>query len=145
MTKYTKEFLEPVVQNSKSWAEVCRKIGIKPFTGAQTYLKKVAIKIGISYIHFLGKAYNRGKTSGRRIDVHKYLTENSNIGSHKLKLLLFRDGVKEKRCENCNLTEWLGKEIPLELHHINGNNTDNRIENLKIDCSNCHSIENKPK
>ena len=47
--------------------------------------------------------------------------------------------TEEYKCECCNNTEWNGKPIPLELHHINGDNTDNRIENLQILCPNCHA------
>lgn len=35
--------------------------------------------------------------------------------------------------------EWLGAPIPLQVHHINGNTTDNRLENLQYLCPNCHS------
>lgn len=44
------------------------------------------------------------------------------------------------KCESCNLEEWLGNKIPLELDHINGVNNDNRIENLRILCPNCHAL-----
>jgi hypothetical protein len=43
---------------------------------------------------------------------------------------LIKEGFKERRCESCNNTTWLDKEIPLELHHINGDSSDNRLENL---------------
>jgi 5-methylcytosine-specific restriction endonuclease McrA len=47
--------------------------------------------------------------------------------------------LKEARCERCGLTEWLGKPLPLQLHHVNGDGKDNRPENLQILCPNCHS------
>ena len=52
--------------------------------------------------------------------------------SFKLKNLLLKSGRKEYKCECCGNTKWLGKPISLELHHINGINNDNRIENLQI-------------
>lgn len=57
----------------------------------------------------------------------------------KLKKRLFNEGVKEYKCEKCGITEWMGEEIVLEIHHINGNHNDNRLENLQILCPNCHS------
>ena len=49
------------------------------------------------------------------------------------------EGIKDKVCENCGLSKWMGKEIPLELNHKNGNNLDNTLENLEILCPNCHA------
>lgn len=46
---------------------------------------------------------------------------------------MFRLGIKEEKCEVCGYTD------SLELHHINGDNCDNRIENLQILCPNCHA------
>lgn len=39
------------------------------------------------------------------------------------------------------MTLWQGLKLPLELHHINGNHYDNRLENLQILCPNCHAIQ----
>lgn len=62
------------------------------------------------------------------------------ITSHKLRLRLVREGLRKDGCEQCQLSLWQGKKIPLELDHINGNHFDNRIENLRILCRNCHGL-----
>lgn len=67
--------------------------------------------------------------------------EKSYVKSFELKGLLFEYGLKERICEKCLLKNWLQFPIPLELHHINGNHHDNKLENLQILCSNCHSLE----
>ncbi|MFL5894536.1 MAG: HNH endonuclease signature motif containing protein, partial [Thermoleophilaceae bacterium] len=48
-------------------------------------------------------------------------------------------GLKENRCEVCGISDWLGKPLSLELHHVNGDGLDNRLENLQLLCGNCHS------
>lgn len=57
----------------------------------------------------------------------------------KLKLRLFKAKIKNEKCEICGIIDWLGKPLPLELDHIDGNRTNHRIENLRILCPNCHS------
>ena len=52
----------------------------------------------------------------------------------------FKEKIKERKCESCGLTEWKGEEIPLELHHIDGNHFNNDLDNLQLLCPNCHSL-----
>ena len=60
--------------------------------------------------------------------------------SYILKMRLVNEGYKNLECEECGIqNEWNGKSIVLELDHMNGDNKDNRLENLKILCPNCHS------
>jgi transposase-like protein len=60
-------------------------------------------------------------------------------GRLNIKRRLLAHGLKEPRCERCAIDEWLGEPLVLALHHINGDNCDDRLENLQLLCPNCHS------
>ena len=61
------------------------------------------------------------------------------ISSVRLKKLMFKFGVKQTKCECCNLELWNNKPLSLALHHIDGDKLNNRLDNLQILCPNCHS------
>lgn len=141
MVKYTKEELTSAISSSFSIAEVCRKLGIAPYGGNYRTIHKLIKEYSIDTSHFTGQGWNKGLKKPIKIakPINEILTENSVYQSHKLKNRLFKEKLKEEKCEICGITEWNGKPISLELHHINGNPTDNRIENIQILCPNCHS------
>lgn len=69
-----------------------------------------------------------------------YFNNKTNIASNCLKQRLFKENLKIRSCEECGITTWNKVLAPLELHHIDGNNKNNKLENLKILCSNCHAL-----
>jgi hypothetical protein len=56
------------------------------------------------------------------------------------KEVLYRSGLKKRECEDCGISEWQGHPAPLQLEHVDGDNSNNRIENLRILCANCHAL-----
>lgn len=57
----------------------------------------------------------------------------------KLKNRLIKEKVLEDRCVLCNINEWQEKKLCLQLDHIDGNNHNHKIDNLRLLCPNCHS------
>lgn len=67
------------------------------------------------------------------------LVKGSDYQSNKLRKRLLKEGIFLRICSKCMGTNWNGKEIPLELNHVNGDNSDHRLENLELLCPNCHA------
>lgn len=138
MLKEREKYYIKLINESESLIDVCRKAGIVPTTGNYDTLKKVIKENNVDISHF--KRLGGTTSNVVKKDTIEYLVEGSKISSFKLKNKLLKEGYKEHRCEKCKNTEWYGKPIPLELHHINGDNTDNRLENLQMLCPNCHAL-----
>lgn len=140
--KYDENDLKDAVKKSKSIAGVCRVLNLRPVGGNYKTIKEKIKKYDIDNSHFTGQGWNVGlkfKPMKKR-PLSEILVENSTYtSSYKLKNRLFDESFKEKKCEKCGLVEWNNLPIPLELDHVNGVNTDNRIENLRILCPNCHA------
>jgi hypothetical protein len=138
--KYSKEKLEQVITECNNFSDVVRLLGMKPFYGNRQTVKKYIEIYGLDISHFR-KASPGRKGKKKKYDLESILVENSTyIYTTNLKDRLYKDGIKERKCEMCGQGElWMGKKISLILDHINGCNTDNRIENLRIVCPNCNA------
>ena len=136
--------LKEAVKNSKSIRQVLKCLNLRMAGGNYAQINKYIKKYKISTVHFTGRAWNKGMTGiGKpRIELAGILKKNVYFQSYKLKKRLFEAGMKSQRCEECG---WHKKSadgrIPLELDHVNGDNRDNRIENLRVLCPNCHSLK----
>lgn len=141
--KHTKEDLEKAIIKSLSIAQVCRELGIRPVGGNYKTLNSKIEKYEIDTSHFTGKVWNIGKRFKpikKRRELSEILVENSTaINTTHLKKRLIIEGILEYACAKCGLNNWNDAEITLELDHINGNNLDNRLVNLRLLCPNCHS------
>lgn len=140
--KFNKEELERAVKDSYSIADVLRYSKLKPAGGNYATINKYILKWNIDKSHFTGQLWNKGKHTVCHPPkpLSEILIDNSEYQSYKLARRLIKEKVKEYKCEMCGNTEWMGKRIPLELHHINGNHSDNRLENLQLLCPNCHAL-----
>jgi len=141
---WTKEQLIEAAKESRSIRQVIGKLGLVQAGGNYVQIKKYLKLWKINIEHFKGKGWNIGLKfkPNPALPLKKILTKNSRYQSYKLKRRLFREGIKEKRCELCG---WSKKSkdgrIPLELDHINGDRFDNRLNNIRILCPNCHALQ----
>lgn len=141
---WSKDQLKRAVKVSKSYRQVIGLLRLKMAGGNFDQVKKYIKEYSLDTKHFTGKVWNKGLKFEMkpRISLEKILAKNSNYQSFKLKKRLFLAKLKEPRCEKCGWAKMsIDGRVPLELDHVNGDRHDNRIENLRILCPNCHSLQ----
>lgn len=136
------KYVVSVIKENFNINQVCLKLGIKAVNNNYKKIQKIIEKYDVDISHF--KFCKRTDGKKKFSSVEEYFTKNSTIGSGKIKNIIFKHNIKPHKCEECKKTEWEYKgniiPIPLELHHINGDNTDNTLNNLQLLCANCHSL-----
>jgi len=141
---WTDDQLKIAVKDSTNYRQVILKLGLKPAGGNYDQVKKYISELKLDAKHFNGKGWSKGKKGiGKpRIALRDILKRGTYFQSYKLKKRLFKAGVRYKWCEECGWEKrTVDGYLPLELDHINGDKYDNRLENLRILCPNCHSLK----
>lgn len=136
--------LKKAVTHSTSMRQVIYSLGLIPAGGNYVQIQRRIKELSLNTGHFTGQLWSKGKQINRKplLSLESILIKGGTFQSHKLKQRLFKEGVKAKRCEMCGWAK-VSKDgrIPLELDHVNGDRNDNRLENLRILCPNCHSMQ----
>ncbi|MFD7708109.1 HNH endonuclease signature motif containing protein [Streptomyces sp. NPDC059786] len=144
-SRWTIEILEPVVAEATSVYEVLRRLGLDPVGGHHTNITRRIRAYGLSTSHFTpvdragNQRYGRRRRTAGEILVEDLSAQAVRTPGSRLKKAMNQLGVAS-RCALCGIDPvWLGEPLPLEVDHIDGNWRNNRIENLRLLCPNCHS------
>lgn len=131
------------IKNNQSYYGALKSLQLNHTTNSNnTWIRDRVLQLNIQTNHFTGQGHLKGSSHGwgKKIPLEEILVKNSKYTtSNHLRKRLIKENILEEKCSICNLSEWLGKRLGLEIDHINGDNKDNRLENLRILCPNCHS------
>ena len=134
MRKYRQYTDQDVINSSKeaqSIAQLLKKLNLKEAGGNYAHIKKTLQRLKINTDHWTGQGWSKGQ---QKKDWSQY-SKVSHFKKHLIK-------KKGHNCENCGLTEWQKQPIVLEVHHEDGDRTNNDFSNLKLLCCNCHALTN---
>lgn len=142
---YSKEMLEPIVANSLSIREVCKKIGLLGDGSINTYIRKRIDELGIDRSHFKGRyvaSYKKLLFFNRSLPINEVLSIQVGGVKRNRRMLdrALRFIGRKYECDICGIGDkWNGTDLVLQIDHINGDSFDHRRENLRYLCPNCHS------
>ena len=141
--KWTKEFTEDLVKQSTSITDVIVKSGSKFSGGMHRLVKNYINRYEIDTSHFVGQHWSRGKTWEQDRRIKRKSNEDMFVVNGSSRQHTIRNRYRKISAYECVVCQtdpvWNGKELTLHMDHINGNPSDNRVENLRWLCPNCHS------
>lgn len=137
-----KDVVIDAIKNSTSIRHVCQKLNIEMHGSAYPAIKKWMEENKVETFHFK-RTWNKGTKNqnlGIRTDPKKILTiKRKKQGTSGVRRALLKIG-RPYVCEECGLSsEWNGKKLVLQVDHKSGDRLDDREENVRFLCPNCHS------
>lgn len=134
------QFVE-LLKKSSTISEVLFKLGytVKGNSWGYSQVKRRMDDLNLDYSIFKGKSAVIKTNKLNNVKKEDILKENCNHQRTVLRRYIIKNNLIPYKCAICGCTEWQGKTLSLELDHINGVNNDNRLENLRFLCPNCHS------
>jgi 5-methylcytosine-specific restriction endonuclease McrA len=132
------------VKNNTTICGVLRDLGLKPQGSNYKTIKNVFHQLGIDTSHFNQDYSNnlrRARECRKQPTKEELFVSNGLYKDTKhIKRYILKYKLLDYECSICKLTHWLDSPLSLHIDHINGVSTDNRIENLRFLCPNCHSL-----
>jgi hypothetical protein len=137
---YDKDYFQKLISESTSISEILRKLGVSDYGSNHSRLSEFLKNSDFDTTTLVGRKFKR--CNDKEVPIHflsEILVKDRKLNTNSLRKRLIKEGVFENKCEKCGIETWMGEKIVFELHHINGDSTDNRLENLILLCPNCHS------
>ena len=133
-----KEFIE-LIKNSTNIKEVLFKLGYTTVGNSWGYsqIKERMLMLNLTPYDFKGKS-ELAKSQNKKVKTED-LFNNKKHPRVVIRRRIIKENLIPYKCAICGIDSWNGKRLSLELDHINGINNDNRLENLRFLCPNCHS------
>ena len=130
-----------LIKTSLNISEVLFKLGmsVKGNSWGYSQVKQRMLSLGLKFSDFRGKDLS-SYSKKEKIPDNLLFTENSKHTRAVIRKRIILEKLLPYKCSICGISEWNGKKLSLELDHINGINYDNRLENLRFLCPNCHSL-----
>lgn len=134
------QFVE-LLKKSSNISEVLFKLGytVKGNSWGYSQIKRRIADLNLDYSIFKGKQCATVTKVTKSIKAEDILKENCKHQRSVLRNYIIKNNLVPYKCAICGCVAWQGKTLSLELDHINGLNNDNRLENLRFLCPNCHS------
>jgi predicted nucleic-acid-binding Zn-ribbon protein len=138
------KILPKIVEKSFSVDSVLKQLDLKLTGGNRETVKRYINSMNLDTSHFTGQGHRKGIVGqplyiGMTLD-EIMIRDSTYTNTHRLKLRMIKEGLRDHKCEKCGLNEWVGKPIPLELHHKNDIRNDHRNKNIELICPNCHAL-----
>jgi hypothetical protein len=141
MRRYADTELAEAVRACHSIRAVLKRIGLVPAGGNYEVVRKRIQALNLDTSHFKGQGHLRGLThTWRRRPLEEILVRGRLENTWRLKNRLISEGLKAERCEACGRNRWMRQTIPLEIHHRDGDRTNNLLHNIELLCPNCHAL-----